>query len=126
MTCAVDHLHQGDVGEASFASVPYLVRIQREHKSDGWRLYALVAIIELARGRGGNPDVPSWLAEDYFGAIRELGKTGAEELAGTSGTDTARAILAVLAIARNLRTHANFLINYSEDEMKEIEKGAPF
>ena len=28
--------HQGDVGEASYASVPELVRIHREHEGRGW------------------------------------------------------------------------------------------
>jgi hypothetical protein len=49
--------HQGDVGEASYAAVPHLVRIHGERKLDDWNTYALVAVIELARGKGKNPEV---------------------------------------------------------------------
>jgi len=34
-------------------------------------IYAMVAIIELARVRGDNPTVPKWLEDDYFSAIQE-------------------------------------------------------
>lgn len=50
--------HQGDVGEASYAAVPHLVRIHGERKLDDWNTYALVAVIELARGKDKNPEVP--------------------------------------------------------------------
>ena len=41
--------HQGDVGDASYAAVPELVRIHRGGGAADWNLYAIVAIIELAR-----------------------------------------------------------------------------
>jgi hypothetical protein len=50
--------HQGDVGEASYAAVPHIVRIHRERGLDDWNTYALVAVIELARGKGKNPVYP--------------------------------------------------------------------
>ena len=40
--------HQGDVGEASYASVPHFVRIYRQRDAIDWNTYAIVAIIELA------------------------------------------------------------------------------
>jgi hypothetical protein len=40
--------HQGDVGEASYAAVPHLVRIYRERSAIDWNTYAIVAVIELA------------------------------------------------------------------------------
>src|SRR5258707_15665763 len=71
--------HQGDVGEGSYASVPHLVRIYRKRGVLDWNTYAIVAIIELARGRGKNPDLPTWLEADYFSAIRELTEIGITE-----------------------------------------------
>src|SRR5215472_12864787 len=71
---------QGDVGEASYAAVPHLVRIHGERKLDGWNTYALVAVIELARGKGKNPEVPEWLKEEYFSAIQDLAKLGSTEI----------------------------------------------
>ena len=68
--------HQGDVGEASYAAVPHLVRIHGKRKMAGWNTYALVAVIEMARGKGKNPEVPGWLREEYFAAIQDLAKLG--------------------------------------------------
>ena len=114
--------HQGDVGEASYAAVPHLVRIYRGRSGDCWNTYAIVAIIELARGVGTNPDVPTWLEKDYFQAIRELAEAGAVEILRAKDPEDIRAILSILAIAAGARTHARFLLNYSDEELMEIEK----
>src|SRR3954464_5346322 len=71
--------HQGDVGEASFAAVPFLVESYRQRHVIEWNTYAIVAIIELARKEGQNPDVPQWFAEDYFQAIGKLAEIGTLE-----------------------------------------------
>lgn len=112
--------HQGDVGEASYASVPHLVRIHRKGGLDAWNTYAIVAIIELARGKGTNPEVPKWLEEDYLRAIRELAEIGTAEISRTEEPDAVRTILGVIAIAKGLRTHGKFLVGYSEDEMLDF------
>src|SRR5678809_694906 len=39
--------HQGDVGEASYAAVPHLVRITQGITVRDWNVYALVALIEI-------------------------------------------------------------------------------
>jgi len=113
--------HQGDVGEASYASVPHLVRIHRKSGVADWNTYAIVAIIELARKEGNNPEVPKWLEEDYHRAIRELAEIGAAEISHAEEPEEVRAILSVIAIAKGLRTHGRFLVKYSEDELLDIE-----
>jgi hypothetical protein len=113
--------HQGDVGDASFACVPRLVEIYRRKGVIGWNTYALVAIIELARKAGSNPDVPQWFADDYFRAIRELAEMGATELLRTDDADDVRAILSVLAIQKGLRVHGNLLSNCSEEELLDVQ-----
>jgi hypothetical protein len=113
--------HQGDVGEASFAAVPHLVRIYRKRGKVDWNTYAIVAVIELARKEGKNPDVPGWLKEDYFSAIRELAEIGVGEVLRTEDLNNVRAILSVIAIAKDLRIHGKFLVNYSEDELLDLE-----
>ncbi len=75
--------HQGDVGVASYAAVPHLVRIYRKRGVLDWNTYAIVAVIELARNDGKNPEVPNWLAGDYFQAIRDLAEVGAIEVLQT-------------------------------------------
>lgn len=113
--------HQGDVADASYAAVPELVRMRRNGGVADWNLYAMVAIIELARTQPQNPAVPDWLREDYFGSIDELARMGTKDILAATEADTKRAILAVIAIARGLRTHGMFLVGYSDEELMEIE-----
>jgi hypothetical protein len=114
--------HQGDVGEASYAAVPHLVRIHGERKLDDWNTYALVAVIELARGKGKNPEVPEWLREEYYSAIQDLAKLGSIEILRVKNPEDIRAILSIIAVAKGARTHARFLLEYSEEEMIAFEK----
>jgi len=113
--------HQGDVGDASYATVPHLVRIYRHRGSIDWNTYAIVAVIELARGKGSNPEVPRWMESDYFKAIQELAETGTAEILGAKDPETIRAILCILAIATGAKTHARFLLEYSENELIDLE-----
>jgi hypothetical protein len=113
--------HQGDVGDASYAAVPQIARIYRHHDAVDWNTYAIVAIIDLARGRGRNPTVPDWLEEEYFAAIQELAEIGRLNLSRADSPEDVRSILAVIALSKGLRTHAMFLIEYTEDELLEID-----
>ena len=114
--------HQGDVGEASYAAVPHLVRIYRKGGVIDWNTYAIVAVIELARDDRKNPPVPKWLEEDYFQAIRDLAELGAVEVLQTKNPEEIRAILSILAISAGARTHAKFLVDYSAEELLEMER----
>jgi hypothetical protein len=113
--------HQGDVGDASYAAIPELVRIHRSGSAADWNLYTMVAVIELARTEPHNPELPDWLREDYFRSIQELAQMGAKDILCDNEPDATRAILSVIAIARGLRTHGKFLVTYSEDELSEME-----
>jgi hypothetical protein len=113
--------HQGDVGDASYATVPELVRIHRNGRVADWNLYGMVAIIELARTESQNPEVPDWLRENYFRSIQELAQMGTKEIWSAEESETKRAILGLIAIARGLRTHGKFLVEYSDDELLEME-----
>lgn len=114
--------HQGDVGEASYAAVPHIVRIYRQRRMDRWRTFGLVSVIELARGRGTNPEVPNWLTQDYFQAIKDLADIGSVEVMSENDADAVRAMLSIIAAAKGARTHARFLFEYSDEEMVDLEK----
>ena len=116
--------HQGDVGEGSFAAVPHLVRIHRLRGDVDWNTYALVATIELARGVGGNPDVPAWCRQDYDSALRELAELGLAQLPQATDQTTARSILSVLAIVFGARVHGRVLLEFDEEEVLELERQA--
>jgi len=121
--------HQGDVGEASYAAVPHLVRIYRERGVPDWNTYSIVGTIELARGedilpsqgKRKNPEVPAWLSDGYFQAIRNLFEIGLKELPTVRDPDTVRGILSIMALHKGARTYGRLLADYSEAEMLEIE-----
>jgi hypothetical protein len=113
--------HQGDVGDASYAAVPELVRIHGSGSTADWNVYAMVATIELARTESHNPELPDWLQEDYRRSIQELAQRGAKAISWVEEPEATRAILSVIAIARGLRMHGKFLVAYSEDELSEME-----
>jgi hypothetical protein len=112
--------HQGDVGEASYAAVPHLVRIYQNRGEIDWNTYAIVSAIELARNVGNNPDVPSWLRQGYEDAITRLAMTGLGEIPQVNDTETIRGILSIVAIWKGARTYARFIIDFSEDELNEL------
>ncbi len=116
--------HQGDVGEASYASVPHLVRIHRKREVVDWNTYAIIGTIELARDWPRNPPVPKWLEDDYAHALHDLATIAAKQILHTKNAEDVRAILSILALAKGARIHAKFLINYSDDEMLEFESKA--
>jgi hypothetical protein len=116
--------HQGDVGEASYATVPHLVRIHRQRNAPEWNTYALVAAIELAREERNNPELPPWLREGYFESIRELAEMGIRELRQAESKEEIRGILCILALHKGVRTYARFLLDYSEEELIEIESAS--
>jgi hypothetical protein len=113
--------HQGDVGEASYAAVPHLVRIHQQRGVVDWNTYAIVATIELARDHAGNPPMPKWLEKDYAQALHNLAAVGTTEILRTDDLENVRAILSIIALAKGARMHAKFLINYSDEEMLEFE-----
>jgi hypothetical protein len=116
--------HHGDVGDASYACVPHLVRIYRQGGITDWNSYAIVATIELARGERENPKLPAWLEKDYFEAIRDLGEIGLKELPKMQDHYALRGILCIVALQKGARTYARFLLEYSQEELLDLESEA--
>jgi hypothetical protein len=111
--------HQGDVGTASYAAVPHIVRIYQARRLPNWNAYALVGTIELARGRR-NPAVPSWLEPAYSDAVRSLAKTGSRELWESDERELLQCALALIALVRGHRLAGQLLLAYTEDELAEM------
>ena len=88
-----------------------------------WNTYALAATIELARGKDGNPDVPDWSRGAYDEALRDLAQVGVEELPHAD-QETVRSILGILAIVHGARTYGRILVEFTEDEVLELERQA--
>jgi hypothetical protein len=116
--------HQGDVGHGSYVAVPHLVRIHRQRATVDWNPYALVATIELARGKRGNPDVLECDRPAYTAALHALAACGLRELPTATDQPTVRSILALLAIVYGAPTYGRLLVEFTEDEVLELEKQA--
>lgn len=92
--------HQGDVGLASYAAIPHLVRIASGAAHRDWNFYGLVATIEVERHRKENPALPSWLEADYHDALTRAAGLGLNDMAAAQDSSTTQAILSILALAK--------------------------
>ena len=92
--------HQGDVGEASYAAVPHLVRIAAARSSRDWNLYALASVIEVERHRRRNPPLAPWLADAYAAAWQTLLSLALRDLATVQDPVSLRCMLGAVALAR--------------------------
>jgi hypothetical protein len=112
--------HQGDVGEASYAAVPHLVRISRTAPGRNWNLYALVAIVEIERHRTSNPPIPAWLQPEYEVAWRELAALALTDLPTITDIETIRSALSVLAISKGDLKLGSLLCRFDQSEIDEL------
>lgn len=112
--------HQGDVGEASYAAVPQLVRIAAAATQRSWNFYALVSAIEVERHRKSNPPVPGWLADDYFAAMRGMQSLALSDLPLRDDALTVQAILAALALCRRQAKLGALLSSLDQSELDEL------
>jgi hypothetical protein len=105
--------HQGDVGVASYAAIPQIVRISEAQRGFDWNLYSFAATVEIERHRKSNPALPDWLASSYKAAWEGLVKLALSDLAGKPDELTLRSALSVIALGRgDLKLGA--LLNYAD------------
>ena len=64
------------------------------------------------------------MEEDYFSAIQELAKIGAAEVLTVTEPEAFASILGIIAIAKGFRTYGEFLVDYSEHELLDIQSWA--
>lgn len=112
--------HQGDVGEASYASVPHLVRICAALPSRDWNVYALVSTIEVERHRKSNPPLPEWIRADYERALKDLLALGLEDLGRVKDALTIRSILGAVAVAKGALKLGAWIAFADESEIDEL------
>ena len=107
--------HQGDVGQASYAPVPWLVEFIRTSTKLDWNPIALVATIELERERHDNPVIADELAEAYFAAIRALPEVLTKHSDQTWDESVLRAAVTCIALARGQRWFAQACFELDRD-----------
>jgi hypothetical protein len=92
--------HQGDVGDASYATVPHLVAIMKRSLRRDGNFYALVSTIEIERHRSGNPELYRALEESYFAAWTEILDLALADLKSVADTALVQIILGAIALAK--------------------------
>ena len=94
--------HQGDVDDASYASVVELAGINESTRLSTANLFALVATIEVERHRRTNPPVPEWLKTDYRDAWLALRRAALRELEESTSPDVLQFASAVVLLSKGL------------------------
>jgi hypothetical protein len=112
--------HQGQIGEASFAAVPFMALLMKRQQTRDWNLYALAGIIELSRNVNSNPDLPDWLSPEYKTGLREIMEMGINDLKMNIDIYTLRSILGFIALSKGSQDTARLLLELDESEIKEI------
>jgi hypothetical protein len=114
--------HQGDVGVASYASVPHLVRIARARNLMDENVYAIVQTIESARLDGDNPPLPEWLEASYTAAWEDLLDLALHQVRTSTDESMTRSILGVIAIAKGLSKLGRLISEFDADEIEELHE----
>jgi hypothetical protein len=112
--------HQGDVGVASYAAVPELVRIHAKRDIAEWKTYAIIGTIESCRGQGENPRLPKWLKAEYEEAWQRVVSLACRDLPRASDETTVRSIIGAVAIAKGVRPLGDFILNFTGEELMEM------
>jgi hypothetical protein len=112
--------HQGDVGVASYAAVPHIVRIGRSLLQRDWNLYGLVSTIEIERHRKTNPPIPEWLKEEYEQAWQELLELGISDLRKTTDPLIVQSILGVISLAQGHLKLGALISNFDTSELDAL------
>jgi hypothetical protein len=111
--------HQGDIGEASYAIIPYLVEHQSRQRQLDEQLYHYCAVVELARLENGNPPIPSEIELAYAHALRRLLVIGAELMDRGCGEAAVMGVTAMTALAAGHRTLARAYLEFGRDDALE-------
>lgn len=111
--------HQGDVGEASYAAVPHLVRITSKSPQRDWNPFSLISTIEIERHRKSNPPLPGWLVDDYKIAWSDLLHVAINGLRKANDPLAIRPILGAIALAKGELKLGAMISFLDESELDE-------
>jgi hypothetical protein len=116
--------HQGDVGGATYATIPHLTRIYAIRRRRPVDTYQFVAMVELARRNGRNPPVPSFCLAAYENAFSAMALFGLEDLPSAKDSALISCIIALVALEKGQHMLAKFACLFDEGERASILKSA--
>lgn len=111
--------HQGDLGEASYALVPYLALYLRTAPTLDAMLLAYAAVVEIERPRNGNPPVPHELEDSYAWALTEILALAAVRFAGSWADEQIRYFA---ALAAAIKGHPVLAQAYQDMSIEDARK----
>jgi hypothetical protein len=117
-------VHDDRIGEASYASVPHIVKIHRARGVPDWNTYALISSIEEVRGVGGNPKLPAWLHRDYVAAWADLQVLALAEFPAARCDELVESILSVLAFSKGRITLGRLALLTESERRAMLDCGA--
>jgi len=104
--------HQGDVGEASYALIPYLVDHQSRRQELDDQVFYFCAIVELQRPENRNPPIPQEIELSYAMAMRRLPVIGTEQLRRGCSEAVIMGVAAATALAGGHRVLARAYLEF--------------
>jgi hypothetical protein len=107
--------HQGDVDQASFAVVPWLVEYIRRSPKVDWNALALIAVIELERPKNKNPRIHTTLSEAYFTAIQSIPAVLGDHLDQVWSEEVMQSATTCIALARGQKWFAKAYFELDRD-----------
>jgi hypothetical protein len=108
--------HQGDVGEATYALVPYLIDYQSRQRELDEQLFHFCVLVDLQQPENNNPAIPSELEFSYMRALRALPVIGAEQLKRGSAEHVVMGVAAAIALAAGHRILARAYLEFGRDD----------
>lgn len=108
--------HQGDVGEATYALVPYLVDYQARQRDLDEQVFHFCVLVDLQQPENNNPAIPSELEFSYTRALRALPVIGAERLKRGTAEHVVMGVAAAIALAAGHRILARAYLEFGRDD----------
>jgi hypothetical protein len=112
--------HQGDIGEASYAIIPFLIDIHKRKHFKDWQIYSYISLILQESHKKGNPKVPKWIENDLINSLDVLFDISVIDIKKEKDKVIIRSILGFIALYKGLIKYGSVISSYDESEIDEI------
>ena len=114
--------HQGDLGVASYATVPQLIRVSLNNTPKTYNIFALITIIEIERTQNNNPLIPENIEQSYMESLRQIPKLIQDYSSKEWNEIDLTSCSAALAASKGHRTLAKAYLELGIDQAKDFLK----
>jgi hypothetical protein len=112
--------HQGNIGDASYASVPFVITFISRSAAPDYNAYGLISIVEIERHSKDNPAIPDWLVPSYRQAWKDVLSLASRDIGKADDAITIRTILGVMALAKGELKLGAFIAKSDTSEIDEF------